>query len=149
MAIVTGSLNVVPEGPSTISNLINSSDEPPDKKETQIEEWLWEYWNGKKFEIYKVKIPVEYHYQTFSDISHYVYRRNESVMFAFEIVEEGKQSGHIFLNPGQFMPGEMTAKSDKSYDFYGYIIAEDKEFAECIFSRGGGSKKKDAVDLKG
>ena len=117
-----------------VTNLINSSDEPPDEKDFPPEEkWLYEYWSGKTFEIYRVKVPSEYHTQSFSEISHYVYRKNESVLFAMEIVEEGKENGYIFLNPGPFMPYELTFKSEKSYDFYGYLIAADKEFAEAIF----------------
>lgn len=46
-----------------ITNLIKSSVDPPkslENKEGQNWRWLYDYWNGKKYEIYRVQIPTSY-----------------------------------------------------------------------------------------
>ena len=47
-----------------ITNLIKSSAEPPnslnDKKDDNNFSWLYNYWNGKKYEIYRIEIPKNY-----------------------------------------------------------------------------------------
>ena len=50
---------------TVICNLITSSGEPPEKEELQAE-WLYEYWKGQGFEIYKTQLPVYFHKKHFS-----------------------------------------------------------------------------------
>ena len=44
-----------------VTNLIKSSEDPDeeveDNKDDPNYEWLYEYWTGKQYEIYKVEIP--------------------------------------------------------------------------------------------
>lgn len=51
-----------------ITNLIKSSQEPPDALKEKVESskkhenwlWLYDYWSGKKYEIYRIEIPLEF-----------------------------------------------------------------------------------------
>ena len=49
-----------------ITNLIKSSKEPPEELEEMVLnagskqenwQWLYDYWTGKKYEIYRIEIP--------------------------------------------------------------------------------------------
>lgn len=72
-----------------ITNLIKSSSSPEDELESQKDDpnfsWLYEYWNGKCFEIYRVPIPYHYQDRRFSDIASDVYKDKDLLLFALEI----------------------------------------------------------------
>jgi len=52
-----------------ITNLIKSSSEPPDELKDMVEgeggeeetqenwRWLYDYWSGKEYELYRIEIP--------------------------------------------------------------------------------------------
>lgn len=55
-----------------ITNLIKSSKEPPEELEEMVMDktgsskkqdnwrWLHDYWSGKKYEIYRIEIPITF-----------------------------------------------------------------------------------------
>jgi hypothetical protein len=89
-----------------VTNLIKSSADPAesvaDKQKDPNFVWLWDYWNGKKFEIYRVKIPNSYAGKSFCDLASFIYKKSGLLLFAFEIVINDKDNGDILLNPGNY-----------------------------------------------
>lgn len=87
-----------------ITNLIKSSMNPHrdiiDSKEKKNWAWLHDYWQGKKYEIYRIEIPQVYADQPFSSIALEVYKEQGFVLFALEIVVNDRPNGEILLNPG-------------------------------------------------
>jgi len=55
-------------------------------------EWLSDYWNGKKYEIYRIPIPFDpYVDQPFSNIANQVYKETKGfVLFALEVSINGR-----------------------------------------------------------
>lgn len=121
-----------------ITNLIKSSKNPPkeflEQKQNENFRWLNDYWQGKKYEIYRIEIPSVYAGRSFSDIAHEVYKDQGFVLFALEIVIKDRPNGEILLNPGSTkLP--VPYSSNVAYTYFGYIIAPDKELAEMIFMK--------------
>ena len=117
---------------TVICNLITSSGEPPEKEELQAD-WLYEYWKGQGFEIYKTQLPVYFYKKPFSQVVMTIYRKFGAILFGIEIVE-GEDS-QIFLNPGNFIIPDNLDK------VLGYIISPDKGVADEI------SNYKNALNL--
>jgi hypothetical protein len=73
-----------------ITNLIKSSLDPPDSLEEKKDDpdfaWLWNYWNGKKFEIYRIRIPNSFADHSFCDMASNIYKDSGLLLFALEIV---------------------------------------------------------------
>ena len=110
-----------------ITNLIKSSHDPPKKLESYDSSnwrWLYDYWSGKKYEIYRIEIPPSFADQQFCTIANDVYKEEGLLLFALEIVVNDKQSGDILLNPGQYKLPKPHSSSNK-YTYYGYIMAAD------------------------
>ena len=129
-----------------ITNLIKSSMDPPDDWEEKREDpnfsWLYEYWKGKKFEIYRTKIPNSYADKSFCDIANDVYKEHGLLLFALEVVVKDRGSGDILLNPGNYkLPKPFSRKT--YYTYFGYIIAADKADAEDVFAEDNENKRKD------
>lgn len=120
-----------------ITNLIKSSSDPDpeldDKKDDPDYSWLYSYWTGKGFEIYRVPIPFTFEDKPFCDIASDVYKNKELLLFALEIEINGKPSGDILLNPGNYKLPKPLSKYNR-YSYYGYIIAGDKASAETVFA---------------
>lgn len=61
-----------------ITNLIKSSKNPPkeiiESKDKKNWTWLHDYWQGKKYEIYRIEIPNSYADQSFNSIALEVYK---------------------------------------------------------------------------
>lgn len=118
-----------------ITNLIKSSGEVNDDVEERKEEpafgWLYNYWKGKQFEIYRVSIPKSFAGHMFCDIVSNVYKDRGLLLFALEIVVNGK-SGDILLNPGNYkLPKPFSWHNE--YQYFGYIIAPDLDDALAVF----------------
>jgi len=76
-----------------ITNLIKSSLDSDEidmflseKKEDSNYTWLYEYWEGKKFEIYRIEIPTTFADRRFCEIANDIYKENGLLLFALEIV---------------------------------------------------------------
>lgn len=126
-----------------ITNLIKSSNNPPkeiiESKEKKNWTWLHDYWQGKKYEIYRIEIPQTYQGKAFSEIALQVYKEQGFVLFALEVVMNDRPNGEILLNPGsQKLPRPQGLGT--TYYYFGYIIAPDKEEAEQIFQQSYSSK---------
>jgi len=119
-----------------VTNLIKSSLDPPKKlqnnKDSKNWRWLYDYWNGKKYEIYKIEIPSSFCEQSFCTIANDVYKEEGLLLFALEICVNGKRSGDILLNPGPYKLPKPHS-SNTQYNYFGYLIAESQEEAENIF----------------
>jgi Calcium-activated BK potassium channel alpha subunit len=64
--------------------------------------WLYDYWSGKKYEIYRIEIPSVFATQQFNSIAKQVYKQTGFVLFALEIVVGDENvNGEILLNPGE------------------------------------------------
>jgi hypothetical protein len=131
-----------------ITNLIKSSlnskkidDFLEEKKEDTNYKWLHEYWEGKKFEIYRIQIPSSYADRSFCEIANEIYKYDSLLLFALEIVvnkrdstAKQKTSGDILLNPGKYKLPKPFSKNNK-YTYYGYIIADDQKEAMAVFQK--------------
>ena len=80
-----------------------------EKKDDPNYQWLYQYWEGKKFEIYRIDIPNCYADRRFSEIVNDIYKEHGLLLFALEIVvnkrdssTKQKDSGDILLNPGNY-----------------------------------------------
>ena len=118
-----------------VSNLIKSSgeinQEVENRKDEPAFEWLYNYWEGKQYEIYRVPIPNSYAGRNFCDIVSNIYKDWGRLLFALEI-EVNKKPGQILLNPGNFkLPKPYSNNS--SYAYFGYIIAPSKAEAMEVF----------------
>lgn len=121
---------------SLISNLIKSCEDRPDpSKLPKGAEWAWlsEYWAGKSHEIYRVPIPKSTLDKGFNELSNYVFKNYQTILFAIEVVEHDKDSGPIILNPGSFN-NKVLENSKANFRYYGYLIADSLEGAEQIFT---------------
>ena len=120
-----------------ITNLIKSSADPApeleEKKEDLNFQWLYNYWNGKKYEIYRIQIPNSYADRSFCDIVSNVYKDHGLLLFALEVVINDRDNGDILLNPGNYKLPKPFSKKNQ-YSYYGYIIAADQEEAEDVFN---------------
>ena len=67
-----------------ISNLISSSNDPPNKSELEYQ-WLEEYWKGKAYEIYQIKISQNFAGKSFSWVAEMIYNNFKAILFALEI----------------------------------------------------------------
>lgn len=112
-----------------------------EKKEDPNYQWLHEYWEGKKFEIYRITIPTSRANMRFCDIANEVYKETGLLLFALEIVvnkidstAESKDSGDILLNPGNYKLPKPFSKNN-CYRYYGYIIADDMNDANGVFEK--------------
>lgn len=128
-----------------ITNLIKSSlnnkeidNLLEEKKDDPNYTWLWEYWDGKKYEIYRIQIPNCYADQAFCEIANNVYKEKSVLLFALEIVvnrrdsDKQKSSGDILLNPGNYkLPKPFSGNT--VYTYYGYFIADDMKDAAAVF----------------
>lgn len=80
-----------------VTNLIKSSSNPSRELEAKKEDsnfsWLYQYWNGKCFEIYRVPIPESYLGMRFSDIASDVYKDKDLLLFAIEVEVNDKPNG--------------------------------------------------------
>ena len=81
-------------------------------------------------------MPADKVDQAFCNIANEVYKDSGLILFALEIVVEGKyeskHNGEILLNPGDYkLPRPQS--SNISYKYFGYIIAQDKDVAEGVF----------------
>lgn len=127
-----------------ITNLIKSSVDPDDQLEERKDDpnfaWLYNYWNGKKYEIYKVRIPNSYADRSFCDIASNVYKDDGLLLFALEIVVNDRLNGDILLNPGNYKLPRPFSKNN-SYKYFGYIIAADEEDALEVFKENGDKEK--------
>lgn len=127
-----------------ITNLIKSSDSPDDeidsKKDDPNFNWLFNYWNGKCYEIYRVPIPPSFADKSFCDIASDVYKEKSLLLFALEIEVNGKKNGDILLNPGNYKLPKPFSKTNK-YSYFGYIIADDKGTAEDVFKNANQADK--------
>ena len=126
-----------------ITNLIKSSKEPPEELEERVSgrgqenwRWLFDYWSGKKYEIYRIEIPRSFASQPFNSIAKQVYKQTGFILFALEIVVGENVNGDILLNPGsQRLPKPSNRNGlHIKYTYFGYIIAPDRDEAEAIFS---------------
>ena len=119
-----------------ITNLIKSSMEPDEevmeKKDDPNFSWLHNYWLGKQYEIYKIRIPDSKADCRFCDIASNVYKDTGLLLFALEIVVNDKQNGDILLNPGNYKLPKPFSKVNV-YKYYGYIIADDEVSANEVF----------------
>jgi len=119
-----------------ITNLIKSSMDPDEELEKKKDDpnfaWLFDYWSGKQYEIYKVHIPNQCADQKFCDIASNIYKDNGLLLFALEIVVNDRQNGDILLNPGNYKLPRPFSKNNR-YKYYGYIIADDEESALEVF----------------
>lgn len=70
----------------------------------------------------------------FNEISNYVFKNYKCILFAIEITESDKDSGPIMLNPGAFN-NRMLSKTKVKFEYYGYMIADNLEDANKIFSK--------------
>ena len=102
-----------------------------EKKEHENYSWLYEYWEGKKFEIYRVQIPSCYADKKFCEIANDVYKANSVLLFALEIVVNRKDNngkkktnGEILLNPGNYKLPKPFSKNN-TFTYFGYFIAMD------------------------
>lgn len=121
-----------------VTNLIKSSKNPDDeitrKSDNKNWQWLHDYWQGKKYEIYRISIPYDtYAEQRFCDIANETYKERSFVLFALEISINGRP-GDILLNPGQMKLPKPTNKNIV-YQYYGYIIAPDLDDATDMFNK--------------
>jgi hypothetical protein len=111
-----------------ITNLIKSSQDPESDLEDSKEEpdyaWLYNYWNGKKFEIYRISIPSSFADKNFCDIASNIYKDDGLLLFALEIAVNDNENGEILLNPGNYKLPKPFSKNNK-YKYFGYIIAAD------------------------
>lgn len=119
-----------------INNLIKSSEDPDEKVEQQKDDpnyqWLWEYWNGKQFEIYQIVIPLSCADKRFCEIANNIYKEHGLLLFALEIVVNGEENGEILLNPGNYkLPRPFSKKNE--YKYVGYILASDLDDANAVF----------------
>lgn len=119
-----------------VTNLIKSSTDPKDdiinKAENKNWKWLHDYWQGKKYEIYRIEIPFEtYQGESFCKIASECYKERSFVLFAIEISINGRP-GDILLNPGPLILPRPTSKNIQ-YQYFGYIIAPDLDDASDMF----------------
>lgn len=69
----------------------------------------------------------------FCEISNNIYKESGLLLFALEIVVNGKENGEILLNPGNYkLPKPFSAKN--KYEYVGYILASDMEAANSVFN---------------
>ena len=118
-----------------VTNLIKSSSisqEKIDDLHSKNQNWLSDYCEGKKYEIYRVEIPSFLFGQEFCQISNKVYDYSSLILFALEIVVNDRQSGEILLNPGSYKLPRPHSQSMR-YTYFGYIIADDGEAANEVF----------------
>ena len=77
-----------------ITNLIKSSTDPDEdlieKKDDPNFSWLYNYWLGKQYEIYKIRIPNSKADMMFCEIASNVYKDTGLLMFGLEIVVNDK-----------------------------------------------------------
>lgn len=119
-----------------ITNLIKSSGSPHDYLENYKEDpnysWLYDYWIGKGYEIYRVKIGQSYSDKLFCELAAEVYKESGLLLFALEMVVNDKTKGDILLNPGNYKLPKPFSKANR-YQYYGYLIADDEETAIQVF----------------
>jgi hypothetical protein len=72
---------------TVISNLISSSGEPPLQEHLPYE-WLYQYWQGQGFEIYKTQLPNYFRGKTFCHTVLVIYKKFEAVLFGLEIMAD-------------------------------------------------------------
>jgi hypothetical protein len=114
-----------------VTNLIKSSLDPPKKlrRHNKNWEWLYEYWQGKKYEIYKINLPSSFCGMQFCTVSNNVYKKSGLLLFGLEICVNGDLNGDILLNPGRYkLPKPLNKRN--FYRYYGYVFADNKEDAE-------------------
>jgi hypothetical protein len=112
-----------------------------EKKDDENYSWLYQYWEGKKYEIYRIQIPNSYADKRFCEIANDVYKENSVLLFALEIVvnkrdgsSKKKNNGDILLNPGNYKLPKPFSKNNK-YTYFGYFIADDYKDAVAVFER--------------
>ena len=121
-----------------ITNLIKSSVEPDERLEEKKDDpnykWLYDYWIGKQYEIYRIEIPKKYADYKFCEIVSEVYKDEGLLIFALEVCVNDRDSGDILLNPGNYRLPKPFSKSNK-YKYWGYVIAGDLDDAEKVFEQ--------------
>lgn len=100
-----------------ISNLISSTDSDGDESGKK---WLEEYSEGMGHEIYRVSLSEKMKNKTFSEIAGLVYKYNQCIVFAIEIITNGKTI--IRLNPSNFVVDNIDRN-----DIRVYVISQDKK----------------------
>jgi len=63
-----------------------------EKKNDLNYQWLYEYWEGKKFEIYRISIPSNYADRKFCEIANDIYKETGLLLFALEVVVKKRDS---------------------------------------------------------
>ena len=104
-----------------ISNLISTTGDQGDMESA----WLREYAEGMDHEIYRIKLSVKMENRTFAEIAGFVYKKNQSIVFAIEIKTNGKTI--IRLNPSDFIVNNIQKNQ-----IYVYLICPDKKTADEI-----------------
>ena len=104
-----------------LSNLITTTSE----LNIQFTTWLEEYAEGMGNEIYRMKLSKKMDNRTFADIVGFVYKKNQSIVFALEIKTGGRTI--IRLNPSDFVVNNIEKNS-----IHVYLICQDKKTADEI-----------------
>ena len=104
-----------------ISNLISTTGDQGDMESA----WLREYAEGMDHEIYRIKLSVKMENRTFAEIAGFVYKKNQSIVFAIEIKTNGKTI--IRLHPSDFIVNNIQKNQ-----IYFYLICPDKKTADEI-----------------
>ena len=65
------------------------------------------------------------------------------LLFALEVVVNKRDNGDILLNPGNYKHPKPFSKSNH-YQYFGYIIAGDKEEADKVFAKDADRDRKES-----
>lgn len=76
-------------------------------------------------EIYRIRLSDKMKNKTFAEIAGIVYKHNYCIVFAIEIMTNGKTI--IRLNPSNFVVSNIVQN-----DIHVYVISQDKKQAEEI-----------------
>lgn len=105
-----------------VANLIASAGEAPKRSEND-NEWLEEYWHGKGFEVYQVRLAAAFHGHTFAWVAAKIYKNFRAILFGLELGTG--DSARMYNNPGDYILQKGTRIT-------AYVISEDKEIADAI-----------------
>ena len=78
-------------------------------------------------------MPESYLGRRFSDIASDVYKDKDILLFAVEVQVNDKPNGQILLNPGNYTLPSRPMSDKNKFQFFGYVIADDKDTAEACF----------------
>ena len=132
-----------------ISNLISTIGDQGEMDD----QWLKEYAEGMDHEIYRIKLSQKMENRTFSEISGLVYKKIKGIVFAIEIITNGKTI--IRLNPSDFIVNNIHENQIHVYTICpGMKIAEEietldmnkEEIIKYLNLKAQNDKKKKEVD---